>query len=140
MIDRATTRCRSNSITNLGAGPPLEADTTKRDEEDTDEQIDEYRTRMLEQHSSYYNGSSGKPRVKREPSYAIPKVPLQEENERLRAALQRYRQQRGIERLKLIDFVQKRLNGDPAMRNELLTIAGHSLEDDYIGPVKPACL
>ncbi|KAF3938132.1 hypothetical protein ABW19_dt0209293 [Dactylella cylindrospora] len=133
---------RSGSITNITVGPvALEADTTKREEEDTDEQIEEYRTRMLEQHSSYYNGTSGKPRVKREPSYAMPsKSPLQEENERLRAALQRYRQQKGIEKLKLEEFINKRCNGDQAMIKELLTITGHITEDEYVGPVKPACL
>ncbi|EPS43710.1 hypothetical protein H072_2291 [Dactylellina haptotyla CBS 200.50] len=132
---------RAGSITNISVGPPLEAETPKRDEEDTDEQIEEYRARMLEQHSSYYNGVSGKPRVKREPSYAMPgKSPLQEENERLRAALQRYRQQKGIERLKLEEFINKRCNGDQGMIKELLTITGHITEDDYVGPVKPACL
>ncbi|KAK6533288.1 hypothetical protein TWF694_002241 [Orbilia ellipsospora] len=132
---------RAASITNISVGPPLEAETPKRDEEDTDEQIEEYRARMLEQHSLYYNGASGKPRVKREPSYALPgKSPLQEENERLRAALQRYRQQKGIERLKLEEFINRRCNGDQGMIKELLTITGHIAEDDYVGPVKPACL
>ncbi|KAF3086020.1 hypothetical protein TWF569_000726 [Orbilia oligospora] len=132
---------RAGSITNISVGPPLEAETPKRDEEDTDEQIEEYRARMLEKHSSYYNGTSGKPRVKREPSYAMPsKSPLQEENERLRAAIQRYRQQKGIERLKLEEFINKRCNGEQGMIKELLTITGHIAEDDYVGPVKPACL
>ncbi|EWC48691.1 hypothetical protein DRE_01913 [Drechslerella stenobrocha 248] len=132
---------RSGSITNISVGPLLEAETPKRDEEDTDEQIEEYRARMLEQHSSYYNGALGKPRVKREPSYAIPgKSPLQEENERLRSALQRYRQQKGIERLKLEEFINKRCNGEQGMIKELLTITGHIAEDDYVGPVKPSCL
>ncbi|KAK6508101.1 hypothetical protein TWF506_010206 [Arthrobotrys conoides] len=132
---------RAGSITNISVGPPLEAETPKRDEEDTDEQIEEYRARMLEKHSSYYNGALGKPRVKREPSYAMPgKSPLQEENERLRAAIQRYRQQKGIERLKLEEFINKRCNGDQGMIKELLTITGHIAEDDYVGPVKPACL
>ncbi|KAK6333552.1 hypothetical protein TWF718_011360 [Orbilia javanica] len=132
---------RAGSITNISVGPPLEAETPKRDEEDTDEQIEEYRARMLEKHSSYYNSALGKPRVKREPSYAMPgKSPLQEENERLRAAIQRYRQQKGIERLKLEEFINKRCNGDQGMIKELLTITGHIAEDDYVGPVKPACL
>ncbi|KAK6512003.1 hypothetical protein TWF481_000901 [Arthrobotrys musiformis] len=132
---------RAGSITNISVGPPLEAETPKRDEEDTDEQIEEYRARMLEKHSSYYNGTSGKPRVKREPSYAMPsKSPFQEENERLRAVIQRYRQQKGIERLKLEEFINKRCSGDQGMIKELLTITGHIAEDDYVGPVKPACL
>ncbi|KAF3918032.1 hypothetical protein ABW21_db0204290 [Orbilia brochopaga] len=133
---------RSGSITNITVGPMLEAETPKRDEEDTDEQIEEYRARMLEQHSSYYNnGALGKTRVKREPSYAMPgKSPLQEENERLRSALQRYRQQKGIERLKLEEFINRRCNGDQGMIKELLTITGHIAEDDYVGPVKPSCL